>query len=164
MTGNNWSCYYYEGTLKTQLKESNIKEATYTSNEVRCLQNPVPSEVKSSPRIDRNSTRFQHHEDIKDPKLTNDSKAEDNSASHIQQSENIQDRDQSEGIKDPKLTSDSKAEDNSASHIQQSENIQYRDSLFVSFWAFIILICVIFITELVLLRYFSQIFNYDFQV
>jgi Leucine-rich repeat (LRR) protein len=83
MTGNNWSCDYYEDTLKTQLKESNINEKLHSKypNETRCLQNPVPSEVKSCP-----------------------------------------------------------------------------------FWVLIILICVIFITELVLLRYFTQIFNFDFQV
>jgi Leucine rich repeat/Leucine Rich repeats (2 copies) len=92
MTGNNWSCDYYKGTLKAQLKESNINAKLHPSysNEAHCLQNPVPSEVKSCPRIDGNSTRFQHHEDIKDPKLTNVSKTEDNLASHIQQSENIQ--------------------------------------------------------------------------
>jgi Leucine rich repeat/Leucine Rich repeats (2 copies) len=97
MTGNSWSCDHYEGTLKTQLKESNINEKDHSryQNEAHCLQNPVPSEAKSCPRIDRNQ-----REDIK----------------------------------------------------------------FASFWDFIILICVIFITELVLLRYFSQIFNFDFQV
>jgi hypothetical protein len=97
MTGNNWSCDHYEGTLKTQLNESNINEELDDEypNEAHCLQNPVPSEVKSCPRIDRN---------------------------------------QSEGIK------------------------------FASFWVSIILICVIIITELVLLRYFTQIFNFDFQV
>jgi Leucine rich repeat len=102
MTSNNWSCDRYEGTLKMQLKESNINDRFFNDyrNDAHCLQNPVPSEVKSCPRSDRNSTR--NH--------------------------------QSEGIK------------------------------VASFWVFIILICVILITELVLLRYYSQIFNFDFQV
>jgi hypothetical protein len=94
MTGNNWSCDHYEGTLKTQLNESNINAKLHPSNrhrnETHCLQNPVPSEVKSCPSI--------------------------------------------EGIK------------------------------FALFWVFVILICFIFITELVLLRYYYRIFNFDFQV
>jgi Leucine-rich repeat (LRR) protein len=67
IAGNKWSCTYYWGTLKTKLEKSGI---TGTLKNTDCLEKSANQEIRSCPKIERNSTDPEPQQTKKDTKVS----------------------------------------------------------------------------------------------